>query len=129
MGNYVVAKTKFWKFMREYQKEKRANVVKNFDIQMRWYARTGPVNSSCELRDTHLARAVSRVFNGMAGQHRASFGNIQVIRTCSKPAKDCTRPTTKQFHNNNIRFPLIHRVRKPSKSKRADTVARAPQTF
>eukprot|EP01061_Rhynchopus_euleeides_P036230 TRINITY_DN6109_c0_g1_i3.p1 TRINITY_DN6109_c0_g1~~TRINITY_DN6109_c0_g1_i3.p1 ORF type:complete len:185 (+),score=74.06 TRINITY_DN6109_c0_g1_i3:84-638(+) len=142
--NYVVAKTKFWKFMREYHKVKRANgevfgvreikekrpgVVKNYDVQLRWYARTGPVNSSAELRDTHLARAVSRIFNGMAGQHRASFSNIQVIRTCTKPASECRRPGLVQFHNSKIAFPLLHRVRKPSKAKRATLVAKAPHTF
>eukprot|EP01063_Lacrimia_lanifica_P030435 TRINITY_DN483_c0_g1_i2.p1 TRINITY_DN483_c0_g1~~TRINITY_DN483_c0_g1_i2.p1 ORF type:complete len:184 (+),score=90.60 TRINITY_DN483_c0_g1_i2:55-606(+) len=142
--NHVVAKTKFWKFMREYQRVKRANgevfgvrelkekrpgVIKNFAVQLRWYSRTGPVNTSKEIRDTHLARGVSRIFNGLAGQHRASFSNIQVIRTMTKAAKDCTRPYVTQFHDNTIRFPLIHRVRKPKKSKRAVLTAKAPQTF
>eukprot|EP00754_Rhynchopus_humris_P008844 Rhum_TRINITY_DN13847_c2_g1::Rhum_TRINITY_DN13847_c2_g1_i1::g.65466::m.65466/K02882/RP-L18Ae, RPL18A; large subunit ribosomal protein L18Ae len=142
--NYVVAKTKFWKFMREYHKvkkangevfgvrelkEKRPNSIKNFQVQLRWYSRQGPVNTAKEFRDTHLARAVSRIFNDLAGQHRASFSNIQVIRTTTKKASDCARPAIKQFHNNSIRFPLLHRVRKPSKSNRAQLVARAPQTF
>eukprot|EP01060_Flectonema_neradi_P022024 TRINITY_DN301_c0_g1_i2.p1 TRINITY_DN301_c0_g1~~TRINITY_DN301_c0_g1_i2.p1 ORF type:complete len:184 (+),score=42.60 TRINITY_DN301_c0_g1_i2:55-606(+) len=142
--NYVVAKTKFWKFMREYHKVKRANgevfgvreikekrpgVIKNFGVQLRWYSRTGPVNTSKEMRDTHLSRAVSRIFNDLAGQHRASFSNVQVIRTCTKDAKDCTRPPVTQFHNSKISFPIIHRVRVPKKSKRAVLVAKAPQTF
>ena len=91
--NYVVAKTKFWKFMREYHKvkkangevfgvrelkEKRPNSIKNFQVQLRWYSRQGPVNTAKEFRDTHLSRAVSRIFNDLAGQHRASFSNIQV---------------------------------------------------
>ncbi|KAJ9462361.1 60S ribosomal protein L18a-2 [Diplonema papillatum] len=142
--NHVVAKTKFWKFMREYHKvkrangevfgvrelkEKRPNVIKNFCVQFRWYSRTGPVNTSKEIRDTHLSRGVSRIFNGLAGQHRASFSNIQVIRSTTKLPKDCNRPHISQFHNGGIRFPLIHRVRKPAKAKRAVLTAKAPQTF
>eukprot|EP01064_Diplonema_japonicum_P037756 TRINITY_DN895_c0_g2_i1.p1 TRINITY_DN895_c0_g2~~TRINITY_DN895_c0_g2_i1.p1 ORF type:complete len:184 (+),score=40.26 TRINITY_DN895_c0_g2_i1:117-668(+) len=142
--NHVVAKSKFWKFMREYHKvkksvgevfgvreikEKRPNVIKNFGVQLRWYSRTGPVNTSKEIRDTHLSRAVSRIFNELSGQHRASFSNVQVIRTCTKTAKDCTRPNVTQFHNSKVRFPLIHRVRVPAKAKRAPFTARAPQTF
>eukprot|EP01061_Rhynchopus_euleeides_P036228 TRINITY_DN6109_c0_g1_i1.p2 TRINITY_DN6109_c0_g1~~TRINITY_DN6109_c0_g1_i1.p2 ORF type:complete len:210 (+),score=85.55 TRINITY_DN6109_c0_g1_i1:76-630(+) len=142
--NYVVAKTKFWKFMREYHKvkrangevfgvrelkEKRPNVVKNMAVQLRWYSRTGPVNSSKEFRDTHLARGVSRIFNEMAGQHRASFSNIQVIRTLEKPAAQVVNANLKQFHNSKIAYPLLHRVRKPKKAKRAVLVAKAPHTF
>ncbi|KAJ9440381.1 60S ribosomal protein L18a-1, partial [Diplonema papillatum] len=142
--NHVVAKTKFWKFMREYHKVKRANgevfgvrelkekhpnSIKNFAVQLRWYSRTGPVNTSKEMRDTHLSRAVSRIFNCMAGQHRASFSNIQVIRTTTKKAAACRSPAVTQFHNGAVRFPLIHRVRVPKKSKRAALLARAPQTF
>eukprot|EP01064_Diplonema_japonicum_P037757 TRINITY_DN895_c0_g2_i2.p2 TRINITY_DN895_c0_g2~~TRINITY_DN895_c0_g2_i2.p2 ORF type:complete len:184 (+),score=52.03 TRINITY_DN895_c0_g2_i2:124-675(+) len=142
--NHVVAKTKFWKFMREYHKVKRANgevfgvrelkekrpgVIKNFGVQLRWYSRTGPVNTSKEIRDTHLSRGVSRIFNELSGQHRASFSNVQVIRTCTKAPKDCTRPNVTQFHNAKVRFPLIHRVRVPKKSLRAPFTAKAPQTF
>jgi len=142
--NHVVAKTKFWKFMREYQRVKRANgevfgvrelkekrpgTIKNFAVQLRWYSRTGPVNTSKEIRDTHLARGVSRIFTQLSGQHRASFSNIQVIRTATKTAAECTRPAMTQFHNSSIRFPLIHRVRVPKKAKRAVLTAKAPQTF
>ncbi|KAJ9451691.1 60S ribosomal protein L18a-2 [Diplonema papillatum] len=142
--NHVAAKTKFWKFMRECHKVKRANgelfgvrelkerapnTVKNFCVHLRWFSRTGPVNTSKEIRDTHLSRGVSRIFNGLAGQHRASFSNIQVIRSSTKLAKQCALPHMTQFHNGSIRFPLIHRVRKPAAAKRAVLTAKAPQTF
>eukprot|EP01062_Namystynia_karyoxenos_P017775 TRINITY_DN1657_c0_g2_i3.p3 TRINITY_DN1657_c0_g2~~TRINITY_DN1657_c0_g2_i3.p3 ORF type:complete len:184 (+),score=80.91 TRINITY_DN1657_c0_g2_i3:87-638(+) len=142
--NHVVAKTKFWRYMREYQKtkkthgrvygvrelhEKRPGTVKNFGVHLKYYSRTGPVNTSKEIRDTHLARAVSRIYNGLAGQHRARASNIQVISTCTKKAAECSRPQVTQFHDAKIRFPLIHRVRKPSKKARALFTAKAPQTF
>eukprot|EP01065_Artemidia_motanka_P025961 TRINITY_DN308_c0_g1_i2.p2 TRINITY_DN308_c0_g1~~TRINITY_DN308_c0_g1_i2.p2 ORF type:complete len:178 (+),score=54.00 TRINITY_DN308_c0_g1_i2:64-597(+) len=141
--NHVVAKTKFWRYMREYHKikktggrtfcvreltEKHPGTIKNYCIHLKYASRTDPVNTTKEIRDTHLARAVSRVFNGLAGQHRASFSRVQVIGTCVKKDAECTRPAVTQFHKA-VRFPLIHRVRKPNKRHRALFTAKAPQTF
>eukprot|EP00756_Hemistasia_phaeocysticola_P033483 Hpha_TRINITY_DN16467_c3_g1::TRINITY_DN16467_c3_g1_i2::g.160839::m.160839/K02882/RP-L18Ae, RPL18A; large subunit ribosomal protein L18Ae len=142
--NHVVAKSRFWRYMREYHKckkaagrlfsvrelkEKHPGSIKNYGISLKYHSNSGPVNTSKEIRDTHLARAVSRVFNGLAGQHRARFSTVQVISTCTKKASECTREHTTQFHTDKIRFPLIHRVRKPTKAHRSLFTAKAPQTF
>merc|ERR1712139_220526 len=79
MGNHVVAKTKFWRYMREYHKikksigqvfgvrelkERHPGTIKNFGIHLKFQSRKDQVNTSKEVRDTHLARAVSRRFGG-----------------------------------------------------------------
>ena len=50
----------------------------------------------------------------MAGRHRARNRSIQIIRTATVADKDCKRPYVQQFHDRDIKFPLPHRILRPS---------------
>lgn len=50
----------------------------------------------------------------MAARHRARFRDIQVMDVKEIAPKDTRRAATKQFHDQKIRFPLTHRVLRPS---------------
>jgi large subunit ribosomal protein L18Ae len=38
----------------------------------------------------------------------------QIIKTATVPAAACKRDNTKQFHDSKIRFPLTHKMARPS---------------
>jgi large subunit ribosomal protein L18Ae len=65
----------------------------------------------------------------MAARHRARWGSIQVIDVKEVPASETRRSHTKQFHTNKIRFPLPHRLLRPSLPKYKRTFrAQRPHT-
>ncbi|KAG8897888.1 60S ribosomal protein L20 [Tulasnella sp. 403] len=139
--NEIVAKSRFWYFLRQLKKakaatgeivavntinEKRPLTVKNFGVWLRYDSRSGTHNMYREIRDVSRAAAIDKLYKDMASQHRARFRSIQVIRVQQilKPA-DIKRPYIKQLLTKNIRFPLPHRVPK----KRGVFSAKRPQTF
>ena len=52
--------------------------------------------------------------NDMAGRHRSRNQSIQIIKTATVASKDCKRVSTLQMHNSKLRFPLPHRIVRPS---------------
>merc|ERR1712072_1488301 len=80
--NKVLAKSKFWYFMKKMMKakktggeilavneifEKNPNTVKNFGIWLRYDSRSGTHNMYKEYRDITLVGAVSQMYSEMAG--------------------------------------------------------------
>jgi large subunit ribosomal protein L18Ae len=134
--NKVTAKSRFWyyvSFMRKVNKshgevvscnkiaEKRPNVVKNYGIWVRYDSRTGSHNMYREYRDTHLSRAVNRCYQDMSARHRAPFSRIQIVRTAIIPASKCRRRGVQEYLNAKIKFPLHHRVIRPSSIRHRTT--------
>ncbi|KAF8067924.1 ribosomal L18ae/LX protein domain-containing protein [Lyophyllum atratum] len=139
--NEVVAKSRFWYFLRQLKKVKKANgeiigvnvihekkplKVKNFGIWLRYDSRSGTHNMYKEFRDLSRADAVKSLYQDMAARHRARFRSIHIIRVVEiEKSEDVRRPYIKQLMVPNLKFPLPHRVTKA----RSIFVAHRPSTF
>ena len=142
--NKVVARSRFWYFMGRLCRVKKANGqiisvsqiyekspdrVKNFGIWFRYESRTGTHNAYKEYRELALTDAINAVYQDMAGRSRAKQGAIQILKTAQLKPEDCKRPTVKQFHTKDIKFPLPHRIAKTPKAFKTTFKAARPTTF
>jgi large subunit ribosomal protein L18Ae len=83
-----------------------------------------------EYRDVTLCGAVEQLYSELAGRHRARPRSIQIMRTAILAAKDTKKPSTHQFHNAHIKFPLTHRLPRPAnKAQHSVFKASRPSTF
>mmetsp|Transcript_26392 Transcript_26392/g.39163 ORF Transcript_26392/g.39163 Transcript_26392/m.39163 type:complete len:179 (+) Transcript_26392:28-564(+) len=142
--NEVNAKSRFWYFMHQMRKmkkttgeildvneitEKNTNYVKNYGIWIKYNSRSGTHNMYREYRDVSLNAAIDTLYNDMAGRHRSRFQSIQIIRTATVKSSDCKRVTTTQFHDSKLKYPLPHRVVRPTtKQLRSKYLASRPST-
>merc|ERR1712156_213965 len=123
----VVAKSRFWYFLRQLRKfkkttgeivsveeihEKKPLKIKNFGIWLRYDSRSGTHNMYREYRDLTMTSAVTQCYRDMGARRRARAHSIQIIRVEPVAAKDCRRPLIKQMHDSKIRFPLPSKVQK-----------------
>nr|ANM86189.1 60S ribosomal protein L18a-2 [Stygiella incarcerata] len=131
--NKSVAKSRFWYFMGNEIKMKRASgeilfvselyekkplKVKNFGIWLRYNSRTGTHNMYKEYRDVTSKGAVFQLYQDMASKHRARFSSIHVIRVAVVKAADCKREAITQMHSTKLRFPLPRRrLMRPAKHR------------
>jgi large subunit ribosomal protein L18Ae len=142
--NPVVAKSKFWYYMKSLTKAKRTggemlNVteifdkspakVKNFAIWLRYRSRCGTHNMYKEYRDTTLTGAIGQMYNDMAGRHRAMASNIQIIKTAVIRDEEVKRNNTYQFIDKNLRFPLVRPRQVIPKKHRHLFIANRASTF
>jgi len=96
--NDVVAKSRFWYFLKKLRKvkksageivslnvihEKRPMNIKNFGIWIRYDSRSGTHNMYKEYREMSRTDAVESLYQDMAARHRARFRSIQVNDSCS----------------------------------------------
>ncbi|KAG9098041.1 60S ribosomal protein L20 [Ceratobasidium sp. UAMH 11750] len=139
--NEVVAKSRFWYYLRQLKKVKKATGeivsvnpileksplrIKNFGIWLRYDSRSGTHNMYKEFRELSRADAVHALYQDMAARHRARFRSIQILRVQEiAKASDIRRPYIKQLTTPGLRFPLPHRVHKV----RSTFVANRPKTF
>jgi len=139
--NEVVAKSRFWYFLGQLKKVKKANgeiigvnvihekkplKVKNFGIWLRYDSRSGTHNMYKEYRELTRADAVKSVYQDMAARHRARFRSIHILRVVEiEKTEDVRRPYIKQLLVPKLKFPLPHRVAKV----RSTFVAHRPSTF
>merc|ERR1719482_2453879 len=123
--NVVLAKSRFWYFMKKINKAKKSGgemlavnelfdrsptKVSNYGIWLRYESRTNTHNMYKEYRDVTVNGAVSQMYQEMAGRHRAQPGSIQIINTATVPAAQCRRDHVKEMHNNGLKFPIIKKV-------------------
>jgi len=121
----IVAKSRFWYFLRHLKKfkkmtgeivsvkqiaEKSPTRVKNFGIWLRYDSRSGTHNMYREYREMSVVKAVTACYRDMGARHRARATSIQIIRVETVAANKCRRPQVKQFHNGKLRFPLPKRI-------------------
>mmetsp|Transcript_14460 Transcript_14460/g.29562 ORF Transcript_14460/g.29562 Transcript_14460/m.29562 type:complete len:174 (-) Transcript_14460:1331-1852(-) len=118
--NEVVAKSRFW--LKNVKKasgeiisvhdlfEKRAGIVRNYGIWLRYKSRSDEVNMYKEFRDVTMTGAVEQMYMEMSGRHRARWSSVQVLKVVVVEAKDCRRPQTLQFHDSKLRFPMPHKL-------------------
>ena len=142
--NLVLAKSKFWYFMKKLTKAKRSGgeilgvteifdkgptKVKNYAIWLRYESRTNTHNMYKEYRDTTINGAVGQMYAEMAGRHRAQAGAIQIINTAVIPSRDARRDHIKQVTKSGLKFPQIRVVPLVKKSLRTTFKAKRAQTF
>jgi large subunit ribosomal protein L18Ae len=141
----LVAKSRFWYFMRRLTNLKKMNgeilavsqifetkplVIKNFGIWLRYDSRSGTHNMYKEYRELSRSDAVSACYQDMAARHRARFRSIHIIKIAEMKGKsNVRRPSTKAFMTSSIKFPLPHRrMRAPSKRFARTFTAKRPNT-
>ena len=141
----IRAKSRFWYFAKRLNKikaihgeivsveevtEKKTGHVKTYGITIRYETRNGITNMYREYRDTSLCGAVGRMYQDMAGRHRARSETIHIISTVAlNTASKVKRSNTAQFYNPKIKFPLLHEtVRAPCRSLRSTFVSARPLT-
>lgn len=89
----IVAKSRFWYFLRQLKKFKKTtgeivslkqvyestpNKIKNFGIWLRYDSRSGTHNMYREYRDLTVGDAVTQCYRDMGARHRARAHAIQV---------------------------------------------------
>ncbi|KAL7003968.1 60S ribosomal protein L20B [Cystobasidiomycetes sp. EMM_F5] len=102
--NEVVAKSRFWYYLRKLRKVKKAAgelvaineiserkplKVKNFGIWLRYDSRSGTHNMYKEFRELSRADAVKACYQDMAARHRARFRSVQVSTAASLSRACC----------------------------------------
>ncbi|EIE86590.1 60S ribosomal protein L18ae [Rhizopus delemar RA 99-880] len=142
--NDVVAKSRFWYFLKKLRKvkkaageivalnqihEKRPEQIKNFGIWIRYDSRSGTHNMYKEYRAMSRVEAVDTCYQDMAARHRARFRSVQIIRVAEVKDADVRRQYIKQLLTPKLAFPLPHRVVKADKKHRALFIAKRPTTF
>ena len=142
--NTVLAKSRFWYFMKKINKAKRSGgellavnelfdraptKVSNYGIWLRYESRTDTHNMYKEFRDVNINGAVSQLYAEMAGRHRAKCGAIQIINTAVLKAGQCKRDHVKEMHQSDLKFPLITKLPLVSKKMRTCYKASRPMTF
>lgn len=143
--NEVVAKSRFWYFLRKLKRVKKANgeilavneihekdisTVKIFGIWLRYKSRSDTVNMYKEYRDVSMTGAVEQMYLELSGRHRARWSSIQIRKVQEIPEEEARRPNTLQFLADDLRFPLPHvRPRASSKNLRSTFLAGRPVTF
>merc|ERR1712226_1109782 len=123
--NEVVAKSRYWYFLSQIVKakkatgevvsikevhEKKTDTIKNYGIFLRYDSRSGTHNMYKEFRDTTLNGSINQMYNDMAGRHRARKRSVYVIKAEALRPKECKRTSTKAFHDDKMKFPLPHRA-------------------
>ncbi|KAI9247841.1 60S ribosomal protein L18ae [Sporodiniella umbellata] len=142
--NTVVAKSRFWYFLKKLRKvkkaageiisvneihEKRPEQIKNFGIWIRYDSRSGTHNMYKEYRALARVEAVETCYQDMAARHRARFRSVQIIRVAEVANADVRRQYIKQLLTPKLTFPLPHRIVKADKKHRSLFVAKRPSTF
>ncbi|KAH7375214.1 60S ribosomal protein l20 [Plectosphaerella cucumerina] len=141
--SHIVAKSRYWYFMRGLRKVKKATgeiiackplyekhplKVKNFGVWIRYDSRSGTHNMYKETRALSRTEAVESIYQDMAARHRSRFRSIHILRVIEiEKSDDVKRPYMKQLMTKNLSFPLPHRVHKISTQKIFS--AKRPSTF
>merc|ERR1712224_887851 len=139
--NIVLAKSRFWYFMKKINKAKKSGgellavnelfdraptKAKNYGIWLRYESRTDTHNMYKEFRDVTINGAVSQLYSEMAGRHRANPGSIQIINAAVLKAAQCRRDHVTEMHNNSMKFPVIRKMPMAVKKLRSLYTAKRP---
>jgi len=142
--NVVLAKSRFWYFMKRLNKAKKSGgellsvnelhdtsptKVKNYGIWLRYDSRTNTHNMYKEFRNVNINGAVGQLYQEMAGRHRADPGSIQIIHATTIPDEKCRREHVLEMHDKKLKFPVIRKIPHAAKKLRTTFKAKRPQTF
>jgi len=142
--NAVLARSKFWYFMKKINKAKRTGgeilrqtelfekyptKVNNYAIWLRHNSRTDTHNMYKEFRDVTLNGAVSQMISEMAGRHRAESHSIQILKTATIPDSECRRKHVLAMHAPSLKFPIVRKMPLVAKKFKSTFRASRPKTF
>merc|ERR1712136_215050 len=142
--DHIVAKSRFWYFLRQLRKFKKATgeivsiqqvhektplKVKTWGIWLRYDSRSGTHNMYREYRDVKVANAVTSCYRDMGARHRARPGSIQIMKVAEAHASKCKRKHIKQFHDSQIKFPMPRRVLSKSRQHAPRFTTKQPKLF
>merc|ERR1719293_441415 len=137
--NKVLAKSRFWYFMKKLNKAKKSGgellavnelfdraptKVNNYGIWLRYESRTNTHNMYKEFRDVTINGAVGQMYSEMAGRHRAQPNTIQIINTATLKPSECKRDHVTEMHNSKLKYPVIRKLPMVSKKLRTTFQAR-----
>ena len=142
--NDILAKSKFWYFLKRQKKVKKANgeilsvseiferntnAVRNYGIVVRYRSRTGIHNMYKEYRDVSVCGAVSQMYMEMSGRHRAVHDTIHVVKAATVENPKLRRQHTITMSAVQTKFPKItSTIRAASKGQRSTFVPHRPNT-
>ena len=130
--NQVVAKSRFWRLMREKNKVKSTGgdvlsctlvkdkklAARNYSVDLCYYSqKVGYTTMTKEFRDVSKTGAVSQALNDMASKHRARFANIEIMSVKSIANADCKRAFIQQFHDAKLSFPHMKKQKQDHKKR------------
>jgi len=142
--NAVLARSKFWYFMKKINCAKRTGgeilrqtelydnkptKVQNYGIWLRYNSRTDTHNMYKEYRDTTINGAVSQMIAEMAGRHRAEASSIQIMKTAIIADEDVRRKHVKQMLTKGCRFPMVRKTPLVKKSMKKVFLGKRPTTY
>jgi large subunit ribosomal protein L18Ae len=81
-----------------------------------------------EYRDLTRADAVVSCYQDMAARHSARFSSIQIIKVAEIKTEDVRRPYIKDLIVPGLKFPLPHRIMKPT-GRSSIFAGKRPNTF
>ena len=142
--NAVLAKSKFWYFLKKQRRikknngeilcvseifEKKPTTVRNYGIVVRYRSRTGIHNMYKEYRDVSVCGAVSQMYMEMSGRHRAVHDTVHVVKTVVVETPDLRRQKTIVNASNKAVFPKTRlTLRAPTLGEKSMFVANRPNT-
>jgi len=142
--NVVLARSKFWYFMKRINKAKRTGgeilrttqlfdksptKVTNYGIWLRYNSRTDTHNMYKEYRDTTINGAVAQMISEMAGRHRAQAESIQILKTGIIANKDVRRNHVSQILRKNLKFPVVRKTPLTTKAVKKTFLGKRPTTY
>ncbi|XP_055918737.1 60S ribosomal protein L18a-like [Eupeodes corollae] len=138
----IVAKSRFWYFLRQLKKFQKTTgeivslkqvyktsptKIKNFGIWLRYDSRSSTHNMYREYRDLTAGGVVTQRYRDMGARHCARAHSIQIIKVSAIAASKSRQVHVNQFHNSKIKFPLVQRVH--HKGNRKLFSFRKPRTY
>jgi large subunit ribosomal protein L18Ae len=142
--NAVLARSKFWYFMKRINCAKRSGGqilrmtelfdkaptrVQNYGVWLRYESRTDTHNMYKEFRDTTITGAIGQMVAEMAGRHRAQASAIQILKTTIVPNEKVRRPHVLQMLKKTVKFPVVRKLPMNPKGERKLVRASRYTTF
>jgi len=142
--NAVLARSKFWYFMKRLNCAKRTGGqllrqtelfdksptrISNYGIWLRYESRTDTHNMYKEYRDTTINGAISQMTCEMAGRHRAQAGALQILKSAVIPNSAVRRPHVLQMLSKKVKFPVVRKMPLVPKAQRSLLRAKRYTTF
>jgi len=142
--NQVLARSKFWYFMKKINKAKRSGgqilrqtelfdqsptTITNYGVWLRYQSRTDTHNMYKEYRDTTINGAIGQMICEMAGRHRAQASSIQILKTAIVSKEQIRRSHVLQMLPQNLKYPNVRRMPLIPKTQRKIFRAKRPTTY
>jgi large subunit ribosomal protein L18Ae len=120
-SNSIVAKSRFWYFLKKTQKVKKsagelvsikkirplkANFIRNFGVWIKYDSKNGPINMYKEYRDVCVIGSIEQMYLEMAGSYKVRWSSIIVLRTEELSNNECIKAKIKQYHGIKTSFPI-----------------------